>query len=326
MLRTRFTKMFDLRAPIMLAPMAFHTGATIAAAVSSAGALGSFGGVVPTKGPEWITAEVSSIRAATGRPFAVGFITQFIPMVLPLFEATLAEQVPAVMLSFGDPKPWVEQAKTAGATVICQVQTLADADLAVDAGADVLIAQGIAAGGHTGTMSLLPFLSAVVARFPDVPVLAAGGIADGRTLAAVMTAGADGALVGTAFLATPEAVEVHDVHKRLIVESDGTDTVFTHAYDIVSGFQWPGSVGERVRANRFTDEWAGRDAELGERREEFDGGNQFFAEPPDLETDQILYGESAGSVTAIRPAAEVIGMICAEAEEILRSRPPLLLG
>ena len=326
MLRTRFTQMFELRAPVMLAPMAFHTGATIAAAVSSAGGLGSFGAVVPTKGPEWVSAQVSSIRAATDRPFAVGFITQFIPMVLPLFEATLTEQVPVVMFSFGDPKPWVEQAKTAGAKVICQVQTLADADLAVDAGADVLIVQGTAAGGHTGTMSLLPFLSAVVARFPNVPVLAAGGIADGRTLAATMVAGADGALMGTAFLATPEAVEVHDLHKRLIVESDGTDTIFTHAYDIVSGFEWPGSVGERVRANRFTDEWAGREAELRERREEFAGGNQFFVEPPDLETDQVLYGESAGSVTAIRPAAEVIQMICGEAEEILRSRPPLLLG
>jgi nitronate monooxygenase len=326
MLRTRFTEMFELLAPVMLAPMAFHTGATIAAAVSSAGALGSFGGVVPTKGPEWISAEVASIRAASGRPFAVGFITQAIPMVLQLFEATLAEQVPAVMFSFGDPKPWVEQAKTAGARVICQVQTLEDADLAVDAGTDVLIAQGIAAGGHTGTMSLLPFLSAVVDRFPNVPVLAAGGIANGRTLAAVMTAGADGALVGTAFLATPEAVEVHDVHKRLIVESDGTDTVFTRAYDIVSGFQWPGSVGERVRANRFTDEWAGREAELRERRDEFVGGNLFFAEPPDPETDQVLYGEGAGSVTAIRPAAEVIQMICGQAEEILRSRPRLLLG
>jgi nitronate monooxygenase len=326
MLRTRFTEMFGLRAPMMLAPMAFHTGAIIAAAVSSAGALGSLGGVVPTKGPEWISAEVSSIRAATGRPFAVGFITQFIPMVLPLFEATLAEQVPAVMFSFGDPRPWVEKAKVAGATVICQVQTLADADLAVDAGTDVLIAQGIAAGGHTGTASLLPFLSALVIRFPNVPVLAAGGIADGRTLAAVMTAGADGALVGTAFLATPEAVEVHELHKRLIVESDGTDTVFTHAYDIVSGFQWPGSVGERVRANRFTEEWAGREAELRQRRKEFAGGNMFFAEPPDPENDQILYGEGAGLVTAIRPAAEVIQMICGEAEEILRSRPPTLLA
>jgi nitronate monooxygenase len=100
---------------------------------------------------------VSSIRAVTGRPFAVGFITQFIPIVLPLFEATLAEQVPAVMFSFGDPKPWLEKAKVAGATVICQVQTLADADRAVDAGTDVLIAQGIAAGGTPGRRACCHF-------------------------------------------------------------------------------------------------------------------------------------------------------------------------
>ncbi|MGH3563078.1 MAG: nitronate monooxygenase, partial [Mycobacterium sp.] len=119
--------MFDLDAPLMLAPMSAHTGATIAAAVSSGGALGSFGGLA-AKEPDWISAEISSIRTATDRPFAVGFVTQAIPWVLPLFETVLVERVPAV-------------------------QTLEDADLAVDVGADILITQGNAAGGHTGTMS-----------------------------------------------------------------------------------------------------------------------------------------------------------------------------
>ncbi|MGH3563251.1 MAG: hypothetical protein ACRDTN_16060, partial [Mycobacterium sp.] len=122
------------------------------------------------------------------------------------------------------------------------------------------------------------------------------------------------------------AVEVPEIHKQLIVESDGTDTVFTHVYDIVCGFQWPGTVGERVRSNSFTDKWADREPELRERREEFHRDNLYFGNPPDPETDQILYGEGAGSVTAIRPAAEVIQMISREAEEILRSRPALVLG
>ncbi|HET9876941.1 MAG TPA: nitronate monooxygenase [Mycobacterium sp.] len=325
MLHTRFTEMFGLNAPLMLAPMSAHTGATIAAAVSSAGALGSFGGIA-APGPDWISAEISSVRVATDRPFAVGFVTQAIPWVLPVFERVLAEQVSAVMLSFGDPTPWTEQARTAGAKVICQVQTLEDADRAVDAGAHVLVTQGNAAGGHTGTLNLLPFLATVVDRFPDVPVLAAGGISSGRTLAAAMTAGADGALMGTAFLATHEAVEVNDVHKQLIVESDGTDTVFTHVYDIACGFQWPGSVGERVRANSFTDKWADREPELRERRAEFHRDDLYFGDPPDPENDQILYGEGAGSVTAIRPAAEVIAKICRDTEQILRSRPALLLS
>src|SRR5690606_15547568 len=111
--------------------------------------------------------------------------------------------------------------------LVCQVQTFDDAARAVDAGADVLVAQGTEAGGHTGTMGLVPFLAGVVDRYPDVPVLAAGGIADGRTLAAVLMAGADGALVGTAFLATPEAVEIDDAYKQHIVDSDGGDTVLT---------------------------------------------------------------------------------------------------
>src|SRR5688572_5804413 len=268
-LHTRFTEMFGLSYPVMSAPMAMHSGGTLAAAVSAAGGLGSFGGVHPERGPDWIHGEIAGIRARTDRPFGVGFITAFLPYFEPLFEATLAERPAVVALSFGDPLPWLTQAKDAGARVICQVQTLEHADAAVAAGADVLVAQGNEAGGHTGTMGLLPFLPAVVARHPDVPVLAAGGIADGRTLAAALTAGADGAWLGTAFLATPEAVEVHDIHKDLIVASDGGDTVFDLAYDIVSGLPWPHGIGTRLRRNRFTDEWCGREAELRTRKEEF---------------------------------------------------------
>jgi nitronate monooxygenase len=320
--------MFGLTYPVMSAPMALHSGGTLAAAVSAAGGLGSFGGVHPAKGPDWIQAECAAIRAATDRPFAVGFITAFLPFFGPLFEATLAEQPAAVALSFGDPKPWLDQAKAAGARVMCQVQNYEDAALAVDAGADVLVAQGTEAGGHTGTMGLLPFLAGVVARYPDIPVLAAGGIADGRTLAAALTAGADGAWLGTAFLATSEAVEVHDIHKRLIVESDGSDTVFTRAYDIVSGSPWPAGIGERVRRNRFTDEWSEREAELRDRREELapPPGTNPFDLPPDPETDEVLYGQSAGFVPAVRPAAEVVRRVSEEAEAILRSRPASLLA
>lgn len=328
MLRTRFTEMFGLSHPVMSAPMALHSGGTLAAAVSAAGGLGSFGGNHPAKGPEWIHAEVAAIRSRTDAAFAIGFITPFLAFGTPLFDAALAEHPTAVALSFADPGPWIGRCKEAGARVICQVQNYQDAELAVAGGADVLVAQGTEAGGHTGTLSLLPFLAGMAARYPDIPVLAAGGIADGRTLAAALVAGADGAWLGTAFLATPEAVEVHDIHKRLIVDSDGTDTVFTRAYDIVSGLPWPASIGERVRRNRFTDEWAEREAELRVRRGELaDGGavNPFEA-APDPETSQVLYGESAGFVNAIRPASEVVQIISDEAERILRTRPQSLLA
>jgi nitronate monooxygenase len=320
--------MFGLTYPVMSAPMALHSGGTLAAAVSAAGGLGSFGGTHPAKGPDWIRDEIATIRARTDRPFAVGFITPFLPFTAPLFEAAVGERPAAIALSFADPRPWLEQAKAVDARVICQVQNHDDADLVVTAGADVLVAQGTEAGGHTGTMGLLPFLAGVVDRHPDVPVLAAGGIADGRTLAAALTAGADGAWLGTAFLATPEAVEVHDLHKDLIVGSDGTDTVFTRAYDIVSGLPWPAAIGERVRRNRFTEEWSGREVELRDRREELmpPAGVNPFEAPPDPETSAVLYGQSAGSVNAIRPAAEIIRTICEDAERILRSRPQTILA
>lgn len=330
MLRTRFTEMFGLAHPVMSAPMAMHSGGSLAGAVTAAGGLGSFGAIHPAKGPDWIEAEIATIRAASSGPFGVGFITGFIPMFEPLFDAALgAADPPAVIaLSFGDPQPWLDRAKQAGLTTMCQVQTLDDAARAVDAGTDVLVVQGTEAGGHTGTMSLLPFLATAAARWPAIPLLAAGGVADGRTLAAALTAGADGAWLGTAFLATPEAVEVHDVHKDLIVASDGGDTVFDLAYDIVSGLPWPDGIGTRLRRNTFTETWAGREVELKARREEFapPAGAVPFDKAPDPDVDMVLYGQSAAFVSAVRPAAEVVRTICEDAEAILRTRPAQLLG
>jgi len=327
MLRTRFTELFGITYPIMSAPMGLHSGGRLAGAVTAGGGLGSFGGIHPAKGPDWIEAEIATIRATTDGPFAIGFINDFIPHFEALFDATLTAATPpaVVALSFGDAQPWLDRAKQAGARVMCQVQTLAEADQVVEAGADVLVVQGNEAGGHTGTMGLLPFVAAAAHRWPDVPLLAAGGIGDGRTLAAVLTAGADGAWMGTAFMATPEAVEVHDINKRLIVGSDGGDTVFDLAYDIVSGLPWPEGIGLRLHRNRFTDEWAGREVELRARKEEFAVPPPSPDKPPNPDTDMVLYGQSAAFVTAVRPAAEVLRTICADAEVILRNRPSQLL-
>jgi len=313
-LHTRFTELFGLEHPVMSAPMAMHSGGTLAAAVSAAGGLGSFGGIHRTGGPDWVRAQADLVRASTDRPYAIGFITTFLDFAEPLFAAALDAQPEAIALSFGDPRPWIERVRDAGAHVICQVQTLADADVAVEAGTDLLVAQGTEAGGHTGTMSLLPLLAAVAERHPDVPLLAAGGVGDGRTLASAMVAGADGAWLGTAFLATNEAVEIGDDHKQAIVASDGGDTVFTRAYDIASGLPWPSGIGERVRRDAFTDEWADREDELRSRREE--------VQPP----QPLLFGQSAAFVGAVRSAADVVRTISKEAERVLRERPQALLS
>jgi len=313
MIRTRFTDLFQLEHPIMAAPMTMHSGGQLAAAVSAAGGLGSFGGLHVTEPPEWVTAQAALVRESTDRPFAIGFITPFLDFAESYFQAALDARPTAIALSFSDPGAWARRAKDAGCAVICQAQTFADAQLAVDAGADVLVAQGTEAGGHTGTMSLLPFLAGIADAHPDTVLLAAGGIGNGRTLAAALLTGADGAWLGTPFLATLEAVEIADDHKAAIIASDGGDTIFTRTYDIASGLPWPSGIGERVRRDAFTDEWTEREAQLRSEREGVTAG------------EPLLYGESARFVDAVRPAAEVVRRISEHAEHVLRDRPVALL-
>jgi nitronate monooxygenase len=305
--------MFGVAHPIMGAPMAMHSGGRLAAAVSAAGGVGSFGGIHSAEPPQWVTDQATLVRQTTDRPFAIGFITPFLEFTEPYFQAALDARPAAIALSFADPGDWARRAKDAGCRVVCQVQTFADAELAVDAGADVLVAQGTEAGGHTGSMSLLPLLSGIAETHPDVVLLAAGGISSGRTLAAALLAGADGAWLGTTLLATHEAVEIDDDHKAAIVASDGGDTVFTRAYDIASGLPWPAEIGERVRRTAFTEEWHGREAEL---RVSPEG-----ATPDDAQHN----GQSARSVEAVVPAADVVHRISDEAEQLLRARPATLL-
>lgn len=324
MLRTRVTELFGIDCPVMSSAMAMHTGATLAAAVSNAGGLGGFGAIHATKGPDWVAEEIQKIRDATDKPFCVGFITAFLPMFEEAFEATLDARPPVITLSFGSPQPWLDRAKATGARVICQVQEMKHAREAVEGGADVIAAQGTEAGGHTGTMTLLPLLVSVIEEFPDMPVMAAGGISTGRALAAVLAAGADGALVGTAFLATPECREIPEEHKQLIVESDGEDTVLTRVYDILWGMPWPEGIAERGRRNRITDEWHDREDEIPANRERIVAEVQAAERNFDPSARAVLYGQSAGKVSAIRPAADVLHQICDDAERILRERQSLL--
>ncbi len=296
----------------MAAPMGGLSDGPLAAAVSNAGALGSVQAMHRTKDATWVVEQVAAARAATTHPFAVGFITEFVRFEPARFDAVIAQRVPVIALSFGEPAPYIAAAHDAGSLVICQVQTVHQAGEAVDAGADALAAQGTEAGGHTGTMGLLPLLGSVLDRCPDVPVLAAGGVANGRTLAGVLAMGADGAWIGSAFIATTEASPADERTKDLIVASDGADTVLTHAYDILDGLPWPAGIGDRVRANSFTTRWQGRDAELRTQRE--------AVERPtgsDLDERDVRYGQSAAFVHAVRPAAEVVREIVADAEDFL---------
>ena len=324
MITTRITEMLGLTSPIMSAPMALHCGGTLAAAVSNAGALGSFGGLHPQKGTDWLLNEIARIRTTTDRPFAIGFINDFIPVFPKFFDAALEARPAVIALSFGNPEPWLSRAKVTGAKVMCQVQSIQHAKAAVAAGADILVAQGNEAGGHTGRMNLLPFLACIVDTFPDVPVMAAGGIGNGRTLAGALAAGADGAWVGTALLATPEAVEVSNEHKQRIVQSDGEDTVYTEVFDIVEeqvfGIKWPKGIASRAYRNRFVERWHSREHELREHLDEVVPAYVQAFQHHDPEETAVLMGQSAAFVNAIRPAADVVRAICDGAERCLRER------
>src|SRR5947209_1631633 len=219
MISTRLTELLKLQHPILLAPMAYVAGGKLAAAVSKAGGFGIIGGGYG-EGP-WMMRELD---AAGGARVGVGFITWSMAKNPRLLDLALERKPPAIMLSFGDVKPHVDQIKRAGALMICQIQTVEQAKDAVANGADVLVAQGAEAGGHgmaRGTFGLVP---AVVDAARGVPVAAAGGVADGRGLAAALMLGADGVLVGTRFYATLEAA-IHHAAKERVIATSGDETI-----------------------------------------------------------------------------------------------------
>ncbi len=317
MLTTRFTELLGLDYPVMSAPMSNHSGGKLASAVSDAGGLGTFGGTNGF-GPSWLRQQIALVRSRTDSAFGVGFITHLIGAAPTNFEIALEERVPVFVFSFADPQPWLGRAKEAGALTICQVQSAELAELAVSAGADALLAQGNEAGGHTGQVNLLPLLVSLVDRYPDVPVLAAGGITSGRALAAVLAAGAEGASLGTAMVATPEAVEVPDAFKRQIVASDGQDTAYTRLYDLLGDSPWPDGIAGRVYRNRLVREWDGRDADILAHREELATDVAAGRAREDPEMSSVYFGQGAGQVPAIRPAADVVREVCEGAERIIR--------
>jgi len=321
MLKTRLTEMFGLTRPIVLAPLGGgSTSGHLASAVDAAGGLGLFGGIF-SGGPTWIREQIRLMRARTSKPFGVGFITEQIPQRIENFRACLEERVPVFAFSFGDPTAYVAEAKRVGARILCQVQTPEAARLALTIGADVLVAQGNEAGGHTGRLGTLPFLAQVLDLAGNTPVIAAGGIASPRALAAVLAAGGEGAWLGTPLLATHEAIEVSDRYKKCIVESDGQDTIYTEVWDIMYEMRFPAGIAGRSRANQVTREWQGREAEVRQRRHELAAQHPLGAVlDRDPEVHPVWMGQSAGAVSGVRTVAEVLREICDGAERLLRER------
>jgi NAD(P)H-dependent flavin oxidoreductase YrpB (nitropropane dioxygenase family) len=194
---------------------------------------------------------------------------------------------------------------------------------AVEAGADVLVAQGTEAGGHVAWMASLPLVPMMVRAVAPLPVLSAGGIADGRGVAAALALGAEGVLLGTRFMATPEA-PIHPNFKQAIVKSDGHDTVLTEIPDLASQRVWPGAMS-RAQRNKFIERWSGREWALRQNASEI--GKQVAAARTagDIDNASLSFGQDAGLIDSIKSVREVVQEIVAEAEEIIKGRLPGLL-
>src|SRR5918912_1373847 len=263
-IRTALTDAFGLEYPIVLAPMGGVAGGRLAAAVSEAGGVGLVGGGYGDPG-FLRRGEPFGAAAGTSRPWGVGLITWHATQ--ETVELALSYRPHVFLLSFADPRPFVPAIKAAGCRLICQVQEVEAARAAAAAGADLVVAQGTEAGGHGAIRATLPLVPAVVDAVAPTPVLAAGGIADGRGLAAALMLGAQGALIGTRFYAAIEALG-HKQAKEQIVAAKGSETKRTRVFDVVRRHAWPRPYTGRAIRNRFMERWGGREDDLGEALDE----------------------------------------------------------
>jgi nitronate monooxygenase len=308
---TRLTELLGIQHPILLAPMDVVADGRLAAAVSEAGAFGVIGGGYGNEA--WLTREMD---VAGNARVGVGFITWSMAKNPRLLDLALERKPPAIILSFGDVQPHAGKIKRAGAKMICQIQTVAQAKDAVAQGADVLVAQGSEAGGHgmaRGTFALVP---AVVDVARGVPVAAAGGVADGRGLAAALMLGADGVLAGTRFFASQEAVGSSAAKERLVAAS-GDATIRSILFDIARRNVWPAPYTGRVLRNEFSERWRGREAELMQHQAAEAARYEEAKAAGDFDTAAVIAGEAVDMISDIPPAAEIVDRLVKEASALL---------
>ena len=317
---TRLTERFGIQHPIISGPMAFISGGALAAAVTRAGGLGFVGGgYAGTVGAELdLDAELT---LAKSERFGVGFITWALARAPKTLGQALRHSPSYVFLSFGDPRPFAAEIREAGAALICQVQFLSQIDMALEAGATAIVVQGTEAGGHGGTRSTLPFVPEAAdylrQRSRDTLLIAAGGIADGRGLAAALMLGADAVVVGTRFWASAEALTPKP-HTDGAIGMNGDSTIRTRTLDALRGFPWPREYSMRFLKNKLAEEWVDRDAEAFRA---FGSLSAHYAEARrhnDLDTVAVVCGESVGLLKE-RPSAEsIVKSMVAQASNVLR--------
>jgi len=315
---TPLNKLLRIQFPILLAAMDLVADAKLTLAVSNAGGFGILG--VGYGDANWLGRELAFLEKAQrsrAMPFGIGFITWYLARQPQLLERALAIRPDAVWLSFGDPAPFVERIKAAGALLICQVQTEAMAKDAVIKGADIIIAQGAEAGGHgvsRGAFSLVPAVVDAVGH--KVPVVLAGGVADGRGLAAALMLGAQGVVLGTRFYACKESAG-HEEAKARIVATSGDDTLRSIIFDISRNNVWPAPYTGRCLANDHSRKWVGRETELMRHIHEEADRYQVARDQGDFNVAAVIAGEVVSLVRDIPTAAEIVQRIMREFNELL---------
>jgi nitronate monooxygenase len=320
-LRTGICDVLRVEHPLGNAGMAGVAHAGLCAAVAEAGGIGvvAMGGASAAE----VVERIAAVKALTDRPFSANFIAWLIEHDSSPLDAALDAGVASVTLSFGDPAPYVDRVHAAGSLLLNQVQTVRAAQHAAEVGADVIIAQGNEAGGHTGTMPLMPLLPQVVDVAGDIPVLAAGGIGDGRGLAAVLMLGAQGALMGTRFIVSDEAVSDWPGLPDQVLAASADDSVWTRAIDIAQGrgrSYWPRGIGARSIRTPWLDRWAGHEDELaGVLADDRDADHAEGSDPT-----PAYAGPVAGMVTERQPAAWILTDVAAQAAAVIESGRGLL--
>ncbi|MGI9144984.1 MAG: NAD(P)H-dependent flavin oxidoreductase [Chloroflexota bacterium] len=317
-MNTRACDLFGIQHPVVLGGMGSGTSPELVGAVSNAGGLGVQG--CAGRSPAQIGELSAAIRAVTDRPFGLNLL-MFLADAAAI-DAVLAAKPPVFSTAWPRPDQDLAavfaRAHAVGARVMHMVSTVPEARRAADSGADIIAAQGSEGGGHVGMMASLVLVPQVVRAIAPVPVLAAGGIADGAGLAAAIMLGAEGVLLGTRFLATSES-PLPDNYKRAICRSDGHDTLLTELPDVLAGQVWPGAFA-RVLRNAFVQEWLGREGEVRQRRAELLRRIQLAREAGDVDNGTLLIGQDAGLIESIDPAGEVVQRVVAEAELIVARR------
>lgn len=309
MLTTRLTELLGVRYPMLQGGMAWVAESTLAAAVSNAGGVGLIaGGSAPI---DYLREQIRRAKSLTDKPFGVNIMLMS-PNAAELAQLVIEEKVPIVTTGAGNPGKFIPAWKEAGIKVIPVVPSVALAKRMERAGADALVVEGCEAGGHIGEITTMCLVPQVVDAV-NIPVIAAGGIADGRTLAAVILLGASGVQVGTRFLVADEC-QVHENYKKLVLEAKDTDSAVTGRL-----------TGHPVRSvkNRLTKRLATFEKEGG-TPEEFEqisvGSLRKAVVDGDIEEGSFMAGQIAGMVCKAQPAAEIIEEMFAQAESLLAGK------